>query len=184
MKNFGIYRIFNKITGDFYVGSTTVSFSARWSAHRSSFKRNKGCPILQNAWKKYGEVNFEFEILEILTHKELVIPREQFYLDFLKPKYNCCPIAGNQTGRKYTPEQRLNASIIHKNEKDNSGRFKKGFTPSTKGKRENRLCACGRPLLQYTNPQGHFKAYRKTCGAEICKTNLREKARLLRIQNT
>ena len=42
---------------------------------------------LQNAWNKYGADNFKFEILEYCT-EEIMLDKEQEYLDKLKPAYN------------------------------------------------------------------------------------------------
>ena len=57
-----IYRIQNKITNDFYVGSS-LHFKQREKQHLYNLKHNKHhSSYLQNAWNKYGEENFIFEI--------------------------------------------------------------------------------------------------------------------------
>ena len=104
-KNCGIYKIYNVITNDFYIGSA-VNLRYRFSKHIKQLEQQKHFnPILQNSWNKYGKENFNFEIIEILQNKQEILLREQFYLDFLKPTFN---IAKNSSapmfGRKHTKE--------------------------------------------------------------------------------
>lgn len=102
----GVYKILNKVTQDFYIGSTTISFSRRFTQHKSDLRKNKHRNIhLQRAYNKYGLDNFEFIIVETIEDDSIILEREQFYLD-LKPKYNLATIAGNSAkGRKLNPEQ-------------------------------------------------------------------------------
>jgi len=87
LKISGIYQIVNLINNSKYIGSA-LKVSLRWNRHKSDLRLvrhpNKH---LQNAWNKYGEENFIFEIIEE-CEKEKLIEREQFYLDTLKPEYN------------------------------------------------------------------------------------------------
>jgi len=110
--NNGVYRIFNKITNCFYIGSTSDKngFNNRFKKHKKQLKNNSHCnSYLQNAWNKYGESSFIFEILEI-CEKDKCIEREQFYIDTLKPEYNICKIAGSTLGVKHTEESKLKIS--------------------------------------------------------------------------
>ena len=60
----GIYLIFNKITGDYYVGSASTNrLHSRLSNHLIYFKGSK---IVKHAVRKYKLSNFAFLILEIL----------------------------------------------------------------------------------------------------------------------
>jgi group I intron endonuclease len=52
---------------------------------------------------KYGYVNFRLEILEYCDPNILLV-REQYYLDLLKPEYNQLNIAGSSLGYKHTME--------------------------------------------------------------------------------
>jgi group I intron endonuclease len=64
MKLSGIYTITNKVNGKLYIGSSN-DMKGRLSSHKSCLKRNLHRNThLQRAWNKYGESNFEFEILE------------------------------------------------------------------------------------------------------------------------
>ncbi len=108
----GIYTITNLINSKIYVGSSVKSIPNRLKAHINLLKRNKHhSKYLQNAWNKYGESNFKFEILE--EHlKEYCLGMEQYWINMLNtanPKYgyNVCPVAGNQLGSRRSDESKL-----------------------------------------------------------------------------
>lgn len=61
-----IYRIRNIIDGKFYVGST-INQRERFRTHRNKLRRGvHHTPHLQNAWRKYGEEAFVFEVVEVV----------------------------------------------------------------------------------------------------------------------
>lgn len=104
----GIYKITNVINGKFYIGSA-VNLSERRSSHFSTLsKRKHKNSKLQNSWNKYGESAFIFEVLEIIKDKNILIEREQYYLDTLKPfasiGYNICLLAKSSLGVKRSKE--------------------------------------------------------------------------------
>ena len=79
-KDCGIYKITNKITNKFYIGSSN-NIKRRWDEHIRELNRNvHHNSYLQNAWNKYGEENFVFEIIE-LCNNDTQIEREQYWLD-------------------------------------------------------------------------------------------------------
>lgn len=83
MKKSGIYKICNIVDGKCYVGSSN-NITQRWYRHKSSLRKNLHWnPHLQNAWKKYGESNFNFVIAEECLEPNLLI-LEQEYLDVAK----------------------------------------------------------------------------------------------------
>lgn len=89
--NTGIYKIINKITGSFYIGSTK-NLKTRKGQHFSDLKHGKSnCKILQNAVNKYGLENFEFKIISFCSEENL-FKLEQFFVDTLNPKYNICKL--------------------------------------------------------------------------------------------
>ena len=96
----GVYCIKNLITGQVYVGSS-ISIYKRWSAHR----------LLGASWITYGEAAFDFEILEHVADKSLLVSREQHWITVLNSSLNCCPNAGSPVGRKSTPASRARMSI-------------------------------------------------------------------------
>jgi len=105
----GVYLIKNKITGNYYVGSS-VNIYRRSSGHKSKLLANKHSnQHLQNAINKYGIENFCFEILELCS-KEEVRKKEGFYITKLKPHYNIDLVL--ETGvREVSEETRLKIGI-------------------------------------------------------------------------
>jgi group I intron endonuclease len=105
-----IYKILNKITGKFYIGSA-YNFNKRKWVHLCKLRKNyHDNKHLQAAWNKYGEANFEFIVLQECNKDEL-LKYEQIWLDWTKSfcreiGYNTCAIAGNSIGYKHTEEFR------------------------------------------------------------------------------
>ena len=112
----GIYQIKNIITGDFYIGSSN-NINRRLYLHKYSLKKqNHHSIVLQRAFNKYGEENFEFIVLEE-CEKEYLINKEQYYLDNYNPIYNINKIAENCTGRILSEESRKKISLKNKGRK-------------------------------------------------------------------
>ena len=99
----GIYEIRNIINNKKYVGSA-ASIKSRWEKHRRTLRNNDHAnPHLQNAWNKYGEFSFTYSILEVCP-KNILIEREQYYIDLLCPEYNIRKVASSNYGLKRTKE--------------------------------------------------------------------------------
>lgn len=95
----GIYEIRNKINGHIYIGSSS-DIEKRWWRHKGFLKNgNHHSKHLQNAWNKYGEENFVFDIIMFCDEDRLLL-EEQKFLDEWKPEYNICKVAGKTTGLK------------------------------------------------------------------------------------
>lgn len=78
-----IYKIENLVNKKVYVGQTGTSFKQRKRQHLCRLRKQKhGNQHLQNAWNKYGEENFVFEIIEEVEEEKLLTEREQFWCDF------------------------------------------------------------------------------------------------------
>lgn len=108
----GVYIIKNVINGKVYIGSSN-NISNRWHLHKKTLNEHKhhNCH-LQNAWDKYGEENFNFDILEIVSDINKLIEREQLWMDKyeaynVQKGYNINPTAGSQLGRKLSDESKL-----------------------------------------------------------------------------
>lgn len=108
---FGIYKITNTVTNDFYIGSTLRTFKTRFLSHTSQYKRFKegarnNHPKLNSAYNKYGFENFTFEILLKVEDKSFILKEEERLINLLNPKYNICrePTKGGSPnkGRKLT----------------------------------------------------------------------------------
>lgn len=109
----GIYAITNKINGHRYIGSA-VNVQKRWNNHRSSLRSGKHHSIhLQNAWNKYGESAFVFDILQKVLDKNDLVGAEQEFIDSLRPEYNITPRAGSTLGIKHGPGARANMVASH-----------------------------------------------------------------------
>ena len=117
----GIYLIFNKINGHFYIGSaSTNKFNARFSNHLIYLKGNK---VLKFAVRKYGLSNFAFLILELfpeIVNKENnkdLLDIEDFYLKSLLPNYNILTEAGSSFGYKHSEITRINMKANYSEER-------------------------------------------------------------------
>lgn len=110
----GIYLITNTINGHRYVGSS-ADVDMRWSQHKWNAGKNKHInPHFQHAWNKYGQQAFAFEVLEIVPDPADLVTIEQYYLDWLEPEYNICPVAGSCLGRACSKQHRARISASHK----------------------------------------------------------------------
>lgn len=113
-----IYKITNKVNNKFYIGSA-VDFAQRKRKHLSDLKLgHHHSRHLQRSYIKHGIDNFLFEIIETISESNLLIEREQYYLDTLKPfidsiGYNCTPTAGSSLGIKRSIEFRKKVSIAN-----------------------------------------------------------------------
>lgn len=111
-----VYKIVNLTNNKIYVGSA-IKFKFRWNKHLSELNQNRHhSPHLQYAWNLYGETNFIVEILEVIENatKEILLKREQFYLDTLKPEYNTSKIAGSVLGIKRSAKTKDKLSAASK----------------------------------------------------------------------
>ncbi|MED3562286.1 GIY-YIG nuclease family protein [Bacillus xiapuensis] len=156
MNKSGIYKIINITNNLIYIGSAT-NLRIRQRTHFYELKRNiHKNSYLQNAWNKYGEENFKFEVIELVDDKEKLLEREQYWINkyesYIRSKgYNLTPTAGSMLGYKMSDEAkkkisnskkgtkmskefRLKRSEYRKGEK-HSEETKKKIGNSNKGKR-------------------------------------------------
>lgn len=77
----GIYKIENLINGKVYIGQA-INIKHRWKGHKKELIYNTHCnKHLQNAWNKYKEENFKFEVIEECEENKLT-EREQYWIDY------------------------------------------------------------------------------------------------------
>lgn len=117
----GVYLIFNRVTGDYYVGSASTNrFSVRCFNHLIHLTGSK---LIKNAVKKYGLKNFVFIVLELfpeIINKEnnkKLLDLEDFYLKSLLPNYNILTEAGNSYGYKHTEITRIKMKNNYSNDR-------------------------------------------------------------------
>lgn len=108
----GIYQIRNLVNGKLYIGSAE-NLQRRKCTHLNELRNSKHhSNRLQNAFNKYGEENFIFEVIEFCEDKNKLIEHEQYWIDrfetYNKEKgYNICDKAGkpkNLKGYKFSEE--------------------------------------------------------------------------------
>lgn len=108
MKKCGIYKI--AIKENLYIGSSSNLYRRFWE-HSWKLKNNRhNNQHLQNCFNKYGKEFFKVEILEYCENN-ILLEREQFYINLLCPNLNKSPVAGTTLGLKMTPEQCLKRKL-------------------------------------------------------------------------
>lgn len=130
----GIYKISSIIDDRFYIGSTCNLYD-RYYRHTAELKGNKHCNSrLQNFANKYTVESLLYEVIEYCEINLLLI-REQWYLDTLTPSFNIAKIAASRLGIKASPETIKKLSDSHK-----------GFVPSEETRKKLSEAGKGRKM--------------------------------------
>ena len=125
----GVYQIKSLINGKSYIGSS-INIHKRWRLHKSELTNNKHHSIvLQRHVNKHGIKDLQFIILEE-TDESLIIEREQYYIDTLKPYFNIRKIADSNKGIKRSDETKERVRLTN---------LVKKLSDSTKQKMANRM---------------------------------------------
>jgi group I intron endonuclease len=154
----GVYAIINILNGKPYFGSSN-KIEVRWSRHkRDLILRRHPNAHLQAAWDKYGESSFVFVLVEEVIGKELLLSREQFYLDsqlsYLPERgYNFLRTAGSSLGTKHSEvhckrisEAKKASSYSHSEEtRRKIGSTSRGRCPSAETRKKMSLARAGKP---------------------------------------
>ncbi len=116
-----VYQIKSKKTELLYIGST-IDYKKRIYGHLYHLRRKTHQnPRLQRHVNKYGREDLVFDILEVVTLRDFLLKREQFYLDLLSPSFNVLKIAGSPLGRKMSDETKRKIGATKKGVSINSG---------------------------------------------------------------
>jgi group I intron endonuclease len=143
----GVYLLYNKQKDKFYVGSA-INLSARLRSYFSPqylervLSRNKS--KISSALLKYGYSHFDLHILEYCD-KDILLNREQYYIDLLVPPYNILKIAGSRLGIKSSLET-LDKLKGRKHSLETINKISlamKGRIPRSELRRINQLLATG-----------------------------------------
>lgn len=110
-----IYKITNKVTGMFYVGSARRT-GDRLRTHKALLvKRKHPNYKIQKDFNLHGWDSFSFEILELIEDVSIIFDKEQYYLDTLKPTYNIALSTKHfWAGSKHSEETKLKMSKARK----------------------------------------------------------------------
>lgn len=76
-----IYKIFNDINSNLYIGETIRPLKKRWNQHLLKVNDNNSNGHLQLAMRKYGVENFHIELIEECDDKER-FKREKYWIDY------------------------------------------------------------------------------------------------------
>lgn len=86
-----IYKIYNDINVNIYIGQTITTISARFSKHKNSARHQKDIYPIHRAMYKYGIDKFHIELIETVqayTKKELIEILDKKEILYIS-KYNC-----------------------------------------------------------------------------------------------
>ena len=113
----GIYQIRNLVNNKIYIGSAEEFYRRKNYEHFYSLRKNKHVNHkLQNAFNKYGEQNFIFEVIEFVENEDKLLEYEQYWMDkfnVVNKGYNIQLMAG-----KVKPMEKsvicLDTNIVYK----------------------------------------------------------------------
>jgi len=152
-----VYEIRDKMNNKVYIGSTR-NFSKRWGTHIADLRRNRHhSPNLQESYNKYGENNFNFNIIEYVEDFNDLLLKEQRWMDLTesyneKTGYNVSRTAKGrtspvsnltrlrmakaQTGRKHS-EETLEKLRFLKKKSSLSAETRAKYSAANKGENNN-----------------------------------------------
>lgn len=116
----GIYYIKNIVNNHIYIGSS-IMLTKRYKEHKRVLNLNKApSMILQAAWNKYGENNFQFIVIKtfknITDHKLRFL--EGMLIRLFKAEYNTCLFPENNGKPNY--KRKLSKEWIHNLRENNN----------------------------------------------------------------
>jgi len=104
------------VTNKSYVGSS-INLAGRLNIYYSNkamlSKLITRTSIIYSAILKHDYANFSLDILEY-CEIDVLIEREQYYLDYLKPEYNILKVVNSRLGSKQSEATKIKISISNK----------------------------------------------------------------------
>lgn len=109
----GVYKISNIMSGDCYIGSS-VNIEGRMREHFNLLRKGRHhSNHLQNAFSKYGEENFGWEVVEKCSVGAR-LKKEQKWIDTLHPVYNHAKVAGTTLGIRFKRSKEYIAAMAER----------------------------------------------------------------------
>lgn len=129
----GIYKITQLSNGRVYIGQTKMKFKKRfwhhiWKLNNDSHD-NK---FLQNAWNKYSENDFVFEIVESIDRNEDMNEKETFYIEEYDSFNKGFNMTSGGEGKKNCPMSEYARNVV--GSKNRNHMLGKSHTEETKRK--------------------------------------------------
>lgn len=178
----GIYRWVNLITGDSLIGQTMNMLKRKYEylrlLRKNNYKTNK---YFQNAWNKYEEQNFSFEILGLCDVNNLT-KNEQSWADHFKQigvvLYNIGEITGaNRRGTKHSKETIDKMKQIKGG--PNNPRFGKKHTRETIEKMRMTKILKSKPVIGFNDNTGEkllFKSLQEASKSGFSRRHIDRKS--------
>ena len=98
-RNHIIYKISNKVNGDFYIGITVLRGKAYLGSIKLRFRQHVSRATTQdldwslcNSIRSYGSESFDIEIVEVVRGKKIAHARETELIKELQPSLNTTSI--------------------------------------------------------------------------------------------
>uniref|UniRef100_UPI00404B2442 GIY-YIG nuclease family protein n=1 Tax=Flavobacterium sp. TaxID=239 RepID=UPI00404B2442 len=151
-----VYKIYNTINDDIYVGSTTQKLCERMRDHRYCINNQKKKDrLLYQAFREHGVCNFRIELIEKCpcNDKDELRRTEGKYIRELKPYLNM-NIAG-RTCKEYHNDHR---EQLKEHKKQYAEQHKEYFKAYFKAySKEEITCECGRMIAR-----GHLRRHQRS----------------------
>jgi group I intron endonuclease len=152
-----IYKITNIVNNKSYIGLTSQSLEKRMQNHLYAISKDKGCPILGAAIKKYGIENFKMTLIIICFDSDLGYYEKEYikkYNTQAPHGYNILEggIGGGFQGKLHSPETKQKISNSFKTFVKNNPSYIQRLSERTKLQMQNT------DVREYMNKSEKWKA--------------------------
>lgn len=193
----GVYQILNLVNGKRYIG-ISKDCELRWQQHKNDLVKNKHKNVhLQRAWNTYGELNFEFSIIDVYDYskdRRGLLEKEIEYIakfDSFKNGYNRTiggdgsslitfsdernrKISAKLKGRKYPQNSGKNSATAKSVIWLNTGEIYDTIVEASEKLNVSeasiiRCCQTYKPVIHHTMVFAYYKDYLNMSHDEVCK---------------